>query len=171
MRDVIEARCEMQRAYCILKGGDSLSSDSKAVEVIAETISKYADELLRMNRNIFTKTGLVEEDLGNGKYRVAIEGMSYIVPSLSNTRLVAGQQTIALFDGDRKYVLGLLMDKGTASTGGNSTEGSSTEGSSGISNITLVTSITADSTDEECPSAKAVYDLFNSIVDGNEVAY
>lgn len=158
----------MQRAYCILKGGDSLSSDSKAVEVIAETISKYADELLRMNRNIFTKTGLVEEDLENGKYRVSIEGMLYIVPSLSNTRLVAGQQTVVLFDGDRKYALGLLMDKGTTSSGGSSTEGGSAEGSS---NIALVTSITADSTDEECPSAKAVYDLFNSIVDGNEVAY
>lgn len=121
-----------------------------------------------MNRNIFTKTGLVEEDLENGKYRVSIEGMLYIVPSLSNTRLVAGQQTVVLFDGDRKYALGLLMDKGTTSSGGSSIAGGSTEGGS---NIVLVTSITADSTDEECPSVKAVYDLFNSIVDGNEVAY
>lgn len=124
-----------------------------------------------MNRNIFTKTGLVEEDLGNGKYRVAIEGVSYTVPSLSNTRLAAGQQTIVLFDSDRKYVLGLLMDKGTTSSNEGSTEEGSAEGSSDVSNITLVTSITAESTDEDCPSAKAVYDLFTSIVDGNEVAY
>lgn len=124
-----------------------------------------------MNRNIFTKTGLVEEDLGNGKYRVAIEGVSYTVPSLSNTRLAAGQQTIVLFDSDRKYVLGLLMDKGTTSSNEEPTEEGSAEDSSDVSNITLVTSITAESTDEDCPSAKAVYDLFTSIVDGNEVAY
>ena len=34
-----------------------------------------------------------------------------------------------------------------------------------------VTSITSGSTDSEYPSAKAVYDLFNSITDGDEVSY
>ena len=34
-----------------------------------------------------------------------------------------------------------------------------------------VTSISANSTDTQYPSAKAVYDLFNSIIDGDEVSY
>lgn len=34
-----------------------------------------------------------------------------------------------------------------------------------------VTLITSSSTDVQYPSAKAVYDLFNSIVDGDEVSY
>ena len=34
-----------------------------------------------------------------------------------------------------------------------------------------VTSLSAASTDTQYPSAKAVYDLFNSITDGNEVSY
>lgn len=34
-----------------------------------------------------------------------------------------------------------------------------------------VTSITSSSTDTQYPSAKAVYTLFNSITNGNEVSY
>ena len=34
-----------------------------------------------------------------------------------------------------------------------------------------VTTISSSSTNTEYPSAKAVYDLFNSIIDGDEVSY
>ena len=34
-----------------------------------------------------------------------------------------------------------------------------------------VVSVSASSTNTEYPSAKAVYDLFNSITDGDEVSY
>lgn len=33
------------------------------------------------------------------------------------------------------------------------------------------TTITSESTDDEVPTAKAVYDLFSSIIDGNEVSF
>ena len=34
-----------------------------------------------------------------------------------------------------------------------------------------VTTITASSTDTQYPTAKAVYTLFNSVINGNEVSY
>lgn len=37
--------------------------------------------------------------------------------------------------------------------------------------INKVTSISSSSTDTQYPTAKAVYDLFNSITDGDEVLY
>lgn len=44
-------------------------------------------------------------------------------------------------------------------------------GSGTVTAKSNVTSVSSSSTDNQIPTAKAVYDLFNSIVNGNEVAY